>query len=43
MASKKSGAISGFGVLMAHLTPGVPTTVVSSIKKATPLGILVEK
>lgn len=36
MDSKKSGAISGFGVLIADLTPGFPMTVVSSIKKGVP-------
>lgn len=42
-ASKKSGAMSMFGVLTAHFSPGLPITVVSSIKKGIPLGILVEK
>ncbi|KAF3684985.1 hypothetical protein FXO38_00020 [Capsicum annuum] len=41
--SKKRGAISGLGVFMVHLTPGVPITVVSSIKKGIPRGILAER
>lgn len=42
-ASKKRGAISGLGVLIAHLTPGTPTAAVSSIKNGIPLGILAER
>lgn len=42
-ASKKSGAMSMFGVLTAHFNPGLPITVVSSIKNGIPLGIFVEK
>ena len=43
IASKKRGAISGLGVLIAHLRPGTPTTAVSSIKKGIPWGILAER
>ena len=43
MASKKSADISGLGDLIAHLTPGFPITVVSSIKNGIPLGSLAEK
>ncbi|KVH90024.1 hypothetical protein Ccrd_007886 [Cynara cardunculus var. scolymus] len=42
-ASKNNGAISGFGVLMAHLSPGTPMTAVSSIKKGIPRGILADR
>lgn len=43
MASKINGDISGLGVLIADLTPGLPTTVVSSINNGIPRGILAEK
>lgn len=43
MASKKRGAVSGLGVLIAILTPGLLTTVVSSIKNGIPRGIFTEK
>lgn len=43
MASKKSGAISGLGVLIAHLTPGIPTPPVSSIRSGIARGTLAER
>lgn len=43
MASNRSPDISGLGVLAAHLTPGLPITVVSSIKNGMPRGIFDEK
>lgn len=43
MASKKNGANSAFGVLIAHLTPGLPIAVVTSVKKGIPRGIFAEK
>lgn len=42
-ASKNKGDISGFGVLIAHLSPGIPTTAVSSINKGILCGILAER
>lgn len=43
IASKNSGAISGFGVLIAHLTPAIPTTPVSSIRNGIPRGALADR
>jgi len=43
MASKINVDISGLGVLIALLTPGFPTAVVSSIKSGIPRGSLAEK
>lgn len=43
MASKKRGAISGLGVLIAHFTPGAPATIVSSIKNVIPPGTWAER
>ena len=42
-ASKNNGAISGLGVLTAHLSPGTPITAVSSIKKGIAFGILADR
>ena len=43
MDSKKRGAISGLGVLIAHLTPGAPAVRVSSIKNGIPRGTCAER
>lgn len=42
-ASKKRGAISGLGDLIAHFSPGIPITAVSSIKNGIPRGIFAER